>query len=241
MSYILVFFAISLLILLHEAGHFVVAKWVGIPVIRSSIGFGRRLWGFKRGNTEYQVSLIPCGGYVLLDLEDEQAYFALPLRKRILFALGGPAANILGAILCLSFINVAQHGVSLNAVVIDPLQGTWQLAVQICAAIPALFSRPDQLSGIVGIVAMGGEHVGMNIYRLLHFCALLNVNLAIFNLLPIPPLDGGKIVMGIVEKICAPLRRLEVPLTLAGWVALIGLMLYATALDISRIAGNMVA
>ena len=99
-----------------------------------------------------------------------------------------------------------------------------------------LFSKPDQLSGVVGIVAMGGQHVGMNISRLLHLCLLLNVNLAVLNLLPIPPLDGGKIVMGVIEKICTPLRRLELPLTIAGWVALIGLMLYATALDISRIA-----
>ena len=236
MSYILVFFAISVLILLHEAGHFVAARWVGIPVIRFSIGFGRRLWGFKRNDTEYQVSWLPCGGYVLLDLEDEQAYFALPLRKRILFALGGPAANILGAFVCLSLINVALYGISLNAIVFAPLRETWQMTARICAAIPVLFSKPDQLSGVVGIVAMGGQHVGMNVVRLLHLCVLLNLNFAVLNLLPIPPLDGGKIVMGIIEKICTPLRRFELPLTIAGWVVLIGLMLYVTALDISRIA-----
>jgi regulator of sigma E protease len=238
MSYILVFFAISMLILVHEMGHFIAAKSVGIPVVRFSIGFGRRLCGFKHNNTEYRLSLIPCGGYVLLDVEDEQAYFALPLRKRLVFFLGGPAANVLGAVLCLSLINVTQSGVSVNSVVVEPLRGTWELATHICAAIPALFSRPDQLSGIVGIVVAGGEHVGMSIYRLLHLCVLLNVNLAILNLLPMLPLDGGKIVMGVIEKMCAPLRRLELPLTIAGWVALIGLMLYATALDISRIPGS---
>ena len=240
MSYILVFFTISMLILLHEAGHLIAAKWAGIPVFRFSIGFGRRLWGFNWNDTEYQVSLIPCGGYALLGIKDEKAYFALPLRKRILFALGGPAANILGAIVCLSLINVALHGISLNAILIQPLRETWEMAVYICAAIPVLFSKPDQLSGVVGIVAMGGQHVGMNISRLLHLCVLLNVNLAVLNLLPIPPLDGGKVVMGVIEKICTPLRRLELPLTIAGWVALISLMLYATALDISRIAVGMV-
>jgi len=241
MSYLLVFFAISALILIHEAGHFAAAKWAGIPVTRFSIGFGRRLWGFKYGETEYRVAWIPCGGYVMLDLEDEQAYFALPLRKRVVFALGGPVANVLGAILCLSLIHVAQHGVSLNAVMIHPIRETWQLAVQICSVIPVLFTSPDQLSGIVGIVALGGEHVGMNAYRLLHFCAVINLNLAILNLLPLPPLDGGKIVMGLMEKISSRLERLELPLSLAGWVALIGLMLYLTALDISRIVGNLVA
>ncbi len=236
MSYILVFFMISMLILLHEIGHFAAAKWVGIPISRFSVGFGRRLWGFRRNHTEYRVSWIPCGGYVLPVIEDMQAYYALPLQKRIAFALGGPAANILGTIFCLALINLVDQGVSLNAIVINPLRETWRMAVQICAAIPMLFSQPDHLSGIVGIVAVGGEHVGTSIYRLLHLGAILNLNLAILNLLPIPPLDGGKIIMGIVERICAPLRRLELPLTLAGWVALIGLMLYATALDISRLA-----
>jgi regulator of sigma E protease len=88
---------------------------------------------------------------------------------------------------------------------------------------------------------MGREHVGMSLYRLLELCAVLNVNLAILNLLPIPPLDGGKILMGALERMCAPTRRLELPSALAGWVALIGLMLYATALDISRIAHTMAA
>lgn len=88
---------------------------------------------------------------------------------------------------------------------------------------------------------MGGELVGMNVYRLLHFCVFLNVNLAILNLLPIPPLDGGKVVMGIVERACAPLRCLELPLTIGGWVFLFGLMFYANALDISRLIGGVLA
>ncbi len=241
MSYLFVFGAISMLILLHEAGHFIAAKWVGIPIERFSIGFGRRLWGFSHNETHYQLSLIPCGGYVLPAIADEEGFFSLPLGKRVLFALGGPFANILGCLLCLSLINISQYGVSIDAVLIGPLRETWQLAGQICAAVPVLLSSPDQLSGIVGIVAMGGKHVGMSMSRLLQFCALLNVNLAIFNLLPIPPLDGGKIVMGVLERICAPLRRIELPLTIAGWVALVGLMLYATVLDISRIAENAVA
>ncbi len=241
MSYLFVFCAISILILLHEAGHFIAAKWVGVPIARFSIGLGRRLWGFSHNSTEYQLSLIPCGGYVLPAIADEEAFFLLPLTKRVLFALGGPAANILGSVLCLSLINISQYGISLDAALIHPLGETWQLAGQICAAVPVLFSSPDQLSGIVGIVAMGGKHVGMSMSHLLQFCAVLNVNLAIFNLLPIPPLDGGKIVMGVIERVCAPLRRLEPPLTIAGWVALIGLMLYATGLDISRIAESAIA
>jgi len=50
--------------------------------------------------------------------------------------------------------------------------------------------------------------------------SLLNLNLAVFNLLPIPPLDGGKIVMTVLRTLYRPLRKLEMPLTVGGWVRL---------------------
>ncbi|MEM7130891.1 MAG: site-2 protease family protein [Chloroflexota bacterium] len=239
MSYLLVFLAISLLITLHEAGHFLAAKWVGIPIARFSVGFGRRLWGFRCGQTEYRLSLIPCGGYVLPALE-HQGFGSLPLRKRIVFALGGPLSNIAGSVICLSIINISQHGLSVDGALVQPLKDTWQITFQMVTEIPQLFSNPGQLSGIVGIVAIGGEHVGTSIVRLLHLCVLLNINLAILNLLPLPPLDGGKIVMGVLEKVCPPLGRLEVPLAVTGWILLMGLMVYATVLDIFRIAESLV-
>ena len=113
--------------------------------------------------------------------------------------------------------------------------------MQIGAAIPLLFSQPENLSGIVGIVAAGGAHVGLSFVKLLQFSVLLNLNFAVFNLLPILPLDGGKIVMGLLRKIYQPLRRLEVPLTVGGWVLLAGLTLYATALDLVRVAHGVLA
>lgn len=240
MSYLFVFFAISLLITLHELGHLLAAKWVGIPIARFSIGFGRRLWGFRWGDTEYRLSLIPCGGYVLPAL-DHDALGSLPLRKRVAFALGGPLANLAGSVLCLSLINIVQHGLSIELALFHPLRETWQIMVQMVAVLPELSNDLGQVSGIVGIVAIGGEHVGTSIVRLLQLCVLLNINLAILNLLPLPPLDGGKIMMGVLEKVCPPLGRLEVPLAVTGWVLLMGLMAYATVLDISRIVGSSAA
>ena len=103
-----------------------------------------------------------------------------------------------------------------------------------------LIGQPGHLSGIVGIVAAGGAQ-GLSLVKLLQFSVLLNVNLAVFNLLPILPLDGGKIVMGLLRKACEPLRRLEAPLTVGGWALLAGLMLYATALDLTRVAHGMLS
>src|SRR5499426_3168661 len=100
MSYLLICCTVSLLIILHELGHFLAAKRMGIPIARFSIGFGRKLWGFRIGKTEYWLSLIPCGGYVMPAMNDEEAFDKIPLKRRILFFLAGPAANILGAFLC---------------------------------------------------------------------------------------------------------------------------------------------
>jgi regulator of sigma E protease len=241
MSYLLIFITLSLIIALHELGHFLMAKWLQIPVARFSIGFGPKLWGFKRGETEYWMSMIPCGGYVLPALQDAESFARLPLRTRILFSLGGPVANILGAFVCLAGMNGAHSGVSIATIIFLPLQQIGTMAMQLVSAIPLLFSQPGQISGIVGIVAAGGAHVGLDFGKLVQFFVLLNLNLAIFNMLPILPLDGGKIVMGVLHKTYRPLRKLEMPLTVGGWVALLALMLYATALDIARVAHGVLA
>jgi regulator of sigma E protease len=236
MSYLLIFCTISLLIVLHELGHLLAAKRLGIPIARFSLGLGPKVWGFKWGETEYWLSLVPCGGYVLPAMKEEEAFDKVPLPRRILFALSGPAANILGAFVCLALMNSLKLGASVASVIYLPLEQIWRMALQIGAAIPLLFSQPQHLSGIVGIVAAGGAQVGLSLVKLLQFSVLLNVNLAIFNLLPILPLDGGKIVMGLLRKIHEPLRRLELPLTVGGWALLAGLTLYATALDLARVA-----
>jgi regulator of sigma E protease len=241
MSYLLIFCTVSLLIILHELGHLLAAKKMGIPIARFSVGLGPKVWGFRIGETEYWLSMIPCGGYVMPALKDEEAFNKIPLMSRILFSLAGPAANILGAFLCLALLNIVQLGLSVNSVIYLPLEQIWQMAIQIGAAVPLLFSQPENLSGIVGIVAAGGAHVGLNFVKLLQFSVLLNLNLAVLNLLPILPLDGGKIVMGLLRKIYQPLRRLEMPLTVAGWVLLAGLTLYVTALDLARVAHGMFA
>ncbi len=64
---------LGVLIFIHEMGHFLVAKKLGIGVNTFSLGFGPKVWGFRRGETEYQLSLLPLGGYVSLQGEDPEA------------------------------------------------------------------------------------------------------------------------------------------------------------------------
>ncbi|MEW6127788.1 MAG: RIP metalloprotease RseP [Acidobacteriota bacterium] len=95
------------LVVIHEFGHFIVAKYFGIRVEVFSVGFGKRLFGFKRGDTDYRVSLIPLGGYVKMSGEnlDEQVtgapyeFMSKPKWQRFFVAVAGPAVNILFALL----------------------------------------------------------------------------------------------------------------------------------------------
>jgi regulator of sigma E protease len=101
--------AISVLVAVHEYGHYIVGRWTGMKVLRFSIGFGRPIWSRIGGKdrTEYCVSAIPLGGYVrFLDTregpipeEDEgRAFNQRPIPHRIAVLLAGPAFNFLFAI-----------------------------------------------------------------------------------------------------------------------------------------------
>lgn len=115
MLYLLAFiFILGAAVIIHEFGHFIVAKLLGIRVETFSVGFGRRLFGKKIGTTDYRVSLIPLGGYVKLGgdesnagLEEGSSEPDIPLKERFdlrprwqkfLVAVAGPVMNILTAI-----------------------------------------------------------------------------------------------------------------------------------------------
>jgi regulator of sigma E protease len=97
---------LGFLIFAHEAGHFFVAKFFKVRVLVFSFGFGRRLFGFRRGPTDYRVSLIPLGGYVRMagDTPEENQpsnpdeFLSKPKWQRFLILLAGPAMNLLIAV-----------------------------------------------------------------------------------------------------------------------------------------------
>jgi len=234
MIYIIIIFILGFAILFHELGHLVVAKWRHIPVARFSVGFGKKLWGFSKGETEYRLSMIPIGGYVMLKIENEEDYWRFPTFHILLFLLGGIIANILISILCLSIRNGLIEGISFSTIITAPIIQMSTLFRDILFYLPELFKKPEEMSGIVGIVAMGGKHIGFNTIQILEFSFFLNLNFAILNLLPIPPLDGGKIFLCLAQKIYKPLRKLQIPLAILGWLFIIALIIYVTIHDIRR-------
>ena len=232
MGYGIAVVILGLLILIHELGHLAAAKWAKIPIERFSVGFGPRLWGFKKSGTDYWLALIPFGGYVLPRVRDTKELSVFPLSRRVLFCLGGPAANIMAALVCLSVANSLIHGLSWTSTVTGPFLGLCTAAGQIVSAIPVACKDPGNLSGIVGIVALAGQKIGTDIARLFIFAAFMNLNLAIFNMLPIPPLDGGRIAWSILERCCGSLTRWQTPAAITGWVFMAVLMCYTTAVDL---------
>lgn len=102
---ILAILLVGVLIFLHEAGHFAVAKSMNVRVKAFSIGFGPALFKIRRGETVYQVSLIPFGGYVMFDdadpdggVLDARAFEAQSVGRRALIAVAGVVANIVVAL-----------------------------------------------------------------------------------------------------------------------------------------------
>lgn len=109
---------VGLIVILHELGHFVVAKLFGVRVEAFSFGFGPRLFGFKYGDTDYKVCLLPLGGFVKMAGEnpteesadeiagDPATFTAKPRWQRMLIGLAGPVVNFILA-LVLMFVYYA--------------------------------------------------------------------------------------------------------------------------------------
>jgi len=108
---------LGILVFVHEFGHYAVAKLCGVRVEVFSLGFGRRLWGFRRGETDYRLSALPLGGYVKMAGEnpmedrtgDPGEFTSHPRWQRFLIAIAGPTANIILAIAVLAGVFMFHH------------------------------------------------------------------------------------------------------------------------------------
>jgi regulator of sigma E protease len=101
---------IGILIFVHELGHFLAAKYFGIKVLKFSLGFGPPLFRFTRGETVYQIAMLPLGGFVKMlgdaatdEIAPEdraRAFNTVPVYQRALVAVAGPAFNLIFPVMC---------------------------------------------------------------------------------------------------------------------------------------------
>jgi regulator of sigma E protease len=116
-SVVAVAVVLGFMILIHEFGHYAVAKLLGVRVEQFAIGFGKRLFGIKRGETDYRINAIPLGGYVKMSGEnpmdertgDPAEFLSHPRWHRFLIAIAGPAMNILLAIFLLTVVYMVHY------------------------------------------------------------------------------------------------------------------------------------
>src|SRR3954451_22949421 len=108
---------IGFMVLIHEFCHYAVAKLLGVRVEQFAIGFGKRLFGFKKGDTDYRVNALPFGGYVKMSGEnpmddrtgDPGEFMSHPRWHRFLIAIAGPAMNILFAVGLLTCVYMVHY------------------------------------------------------------------------------------------------------------------------------------
>jgi regulator of sigma E protease len=108
---------IGFMVLIHEFGHYAVAKLLGVRVEQFAIGFGKRLFGFRKGETDYRINALPFGGYVKMSGEnpmdersgDPREFMSHSRWHRFLIAIAGPVMNILLAIVLLTGVYMVHY------------------------------------------------------------------------------------------------------------------------------------
>jgi regulator of sigma E protease len=345
---------LGVLITVHEFGHFIAAKRLGVKIEKFSFGFGKRLLSRKKGETEYSISLVPLGGYVKLagDCMEEfhnkpDEYLSKKPSERAQIIFFGPFLNYLLGFLFFWLIffvgyptlttkvgglvdgfgakdagiqvgdkitavdgkkvefwedlqvaiqskkaaskvllsilradkeysievqikekkmddalgqrrNVGLIGIIPKDDIVKVRHGitqsftlgakkTWDLTILTYKAlwrmVTGKLSMRDSITGPLGIFFITSKATSVGIVALLHLVAVLSVSLCIFNLLPLPVLDGGHIVLLAIEKIRRkPLGiNAERIVTQIGFTFIIALALFATYNDILRIFGDKIA
>jgi regulator of sigma E protease len=107
---VVVVIVLGVLVFVHEAGHFLAAKGFGVHVVTFSLGFGKRIFGFERGGTDYRVSILPLGGYVKMAGDDPTVvltgdpgeFLGRPRWQRFVIILMGPMMNFVLAVVVLA-------------------------------------------------------------------------------------------------------------------------------------------
>jgi regulator of sigma E protease len=238
----------ALLILVHEFGHLISAKAVGVNVEEFALGMGPRLASFEKGGTLYSVRPFPIGGFCRMEGEDEEsespgAFNNRPIPARALVLFAGSLMNVLLCILMLSilifvysdhhsvltFFQSFGHGFKATIVLTKMM---YEVLIQLFTGHASM----NDLTGPVGIVKAVSDSAKLGVAYVVQLAALISLNLGIVNLLPLPALDGGRIVFLII-RIFTGKRisdSLEGKIHLAGIVLLFGLMIYITFIDIGR-------
>ena len=236
-SAIKIIFLLGFLVLIHESGHFFVAKLCKVRVNEFAIGFGPTIWSKQGKVTKYALRLIPLGGFVSMEGEEERStkegsFSEASVLKRIAIVMAGGLVNIIFAIVvfwCLSASYVGIQNAFYNVVYF--IRAMFDSIVQIFTGNVTV----DQMMGPVGISSVVSQTNGFADF--IYILSVISLSLGVTNLLPFPPLDGGKVVLLIIEGIRRKpfSQKFEMALQSAGFLLLITLSIFVTYNDILRL------
>jgi len=217
---------ISLLIFLHELGHFAAARLCRLPVLTFAIGFGPALLKFRRGGTLFRLNLLPLGGYVSTPAEETRN--ASP-GVRLFYYSAGVLMNMGTAIVFLTLLFTCTEIVSPDGMPwLDSIGTAFLVAFAILREGFANFFHLltgalsfEQLQGPLSVIEVAGEATSLGFAFTLFYLAFLSIQLAVLNLLPIPSLDGSHLVFLLLEVLR---RGKKVPMEKEALVHLIGVI-----------------
>jgi len=237
LSAIKIVFLLGFLVFIHESGHFFVAKLCKVRVNEFAIGFGPTIWSKQGKITKYALRLIPLGGFVSMEGEEERStkegsFSEASILKRIAIVMAGGLVNIIFAIIvfwCLSASYVGVQNAFYNVRYF--VKAMFDGIVQIFTGNVTM----DQMMGPVGISNVVSQTNGF--VDFVYILSVISLSLGVTNLLPFPPLDGGKVVLLMIEGIMRkPLsQKFEMTLQTIGFFVLITLSVFVTYNDILKL------
>ncbi|MEK6876106.1 MAG: site-2 protease family protein [Nanoarchaeota archaeon] len=227
-AFIVVF---TIVVLVHELGHFIAARNAGIKVYEFSIGFPfspKIFTLFRHKETEFTLRLLPLGGFVSFSKdgnEDAKELFEASYFKRASIMSAGSLFNIAFAFLV--FIPVFAFGKHIPFIdaIMSSIQTLWAILSGTAIFLFNLLSGNSSMEGLagpVGIALIAGQAASKGFLHLMYFTGVLSMSLGIINLLPLPALDGGQLSMLLIESI----RRKPLNLKTYQIANLIGLSLF---------------
>lgn len=253
---VIVFFVI--LIVPHEFGHFIMAKTLGVKVNEFAFGMGPAIFKKQGKETLYSIRIFPIGGYCALEGENEdtgdpRAFNSKPGWVKIVILVAGVVMNVLTALLIvfclLMYIRIAAKAQGNEAVAgMGPIQILLSSFTDSFVVVGrmggVIFDSLRQLvsgsagiqdfSGPVGIVSAVNESASQGVMYFLILTAMMCVNLAIINILPLPALDGGRILFVIIRKVTGKMisDELEGRIHMIGMLLLLALIIAITFKDV---------
>jgi regulator of sigma E protease len=221
----------SVVVLVHELGHFIIARRSGVKVYEFSVGFPfspRLCTLFRHKETAFTLRLLPLGGFVRFskDENDEaKDLFATSYVNRALILSAGSFFNILFAFLVFIPVFVFGHHLPFLDALTTSAKALWGIlsgTVIFLLNILSGQSGMEGLSGPVGIAVLAGKAASKGFLNLFFFTGVLSLSLGIMNLFPLPGLDGGQLLMLLIETV----RRKPFGIRTHQAINLIGLALF---------------